>query len=186
VTVYEPVDSTLPGRAYQQATQKTKAKLLQWLDEDPAFNDLSLPERVREYFTSLYSVAKLAKPELDIAIKDYDFPAVREHYRLIDQDSINIVVPYAPEIALYQQLKDEAEKGGISRSWILRARPITVSEFRPKLKAAIWAYLQPLQFRARRKGPQVQVPDWFIYLEASHYHPHLGLIPPQEMPEFII
>ncbi len=186
VTVYQPEDATLPGSAYRQATQRTRVKLELWLNQNPAFDDPSQPDQVREYFESLYSIATLTPKELDIAIKDYSFPEVRKHYRLIAEDTINILVPYAPEIQLYQQLKAEAESQGISRSWILRARPITVSEFRPKEKAPILAYLQPLHFRAWRRGPRVEVPDWFIYLEPGHYHPELGLIPPVEMPEFVI
>lgn len=186
VTVYEPEGASLPPGAYTQATLKTKSKIAEWKAEDPDFCDPTNPELVREYFQSLYAIGKLHKDELDLALKDFDFPAIRANYRLIEGDTISIVVPYAGNPGLFQSLKMEAEEFGISRSWMSRARPITVSEFRPKLRHPIHAYLQPLKFRPRRGGTSSEVPDWFIYLEPSHYHSELGLVPPEDMPEFVI
>lgn len=186
VTVYEPKDSGLPRGAYTQATTKTKSKLAEWLDKDPSFDDPGRPALIREYFQSLYAIGNLEKGELDAALASFDFPEARSAYRLIEGDTINIVVPYAGALDLYHSLKHEAAQVGISRFWMSRARPITVSEFRPKDSDPLRYHLQPLEYRPTRRGKQIKVPDWFIYLESAHYHPELGLMPPEEMPEFII
>lgn len=186
VTVFEPKDSGLPPGAYTQATTKTKSKLAEWLDKDATFDDPGRPALIREYFESLYAIGNLKKAELDAALASFDFPEARAAYRLIEGDTINILVPYDGAMDLFHSLKHEAEQFGISRSWMSRARPITVSEFRPKESAPLRYHLQPLEYRPTRRGKQIKVPDWFIYLESSHYHPELGLTPPEEMPEFII
>jgi CRISPR-associated endonuclease/helicase Cas3 len=188
VTIYEPEGSSLPGQSYRQATGKTKTKVNEWLKADPSFDDPSEPKLVNEYFRSLYDIAVTGKPEMTTAIKCYDFPEIRKNYRLIDQEMIQIVVPFGPEMELYNSLKTEAETLGIGRQWLGRAQRITVSEFRPKKKSPIEAFLLPLNFRPRRgtTTKDIQVPDIYIYSEPKHYDMALGLVAPDEMPEFIV
>lgn len=186
VTVYEPEDSGLPQGAYRQATTKAKSKIAEWINKDARFDDPGHPELIREYFISLYDIGKLKCENLDSALSGYDFPLARESYRLIEGDTITIVVPYSGALDLFEELRSDAAHFGISRRWMSRARPIMVSEFRPKEGAPIWAFLQPLQFANHRGGKLVDVPDCFLYLDPSHYHHEWGLSPPNEMPEFII
>lgn len=178
LTVFIPEDTPYPPMAgYQQATKITE-HLLRTVGEnnfDPHDGDL-----IQRYYRELYD---LGRPDeqakaLMQAIKDVDFPEVAQQYRLIKQDSINIVVPYSEQSALYAELAAEADEAGLTQKWVRKARPLTVSLYRPKAEEPIWDALQPVNYL---RAPQNRMTDWFIYLRGEDYHPHLGLVPPQQL-----
>ena len=107
-------------------------------------------------------------------IKAGSFPDIAKEYRLIKQDAINIVVPYGERISEFELLLDEANKIGLTAEWIKRARPLTVSVYRPKYNDIIWESLVPVKIAARKDRENN---EWFIYMKKEDYHPMLGLIP---------
>lgn len=174
VTVFVPEDEGYPGAAYQQATSSTRALLTAYEQEhqQPDIND---PQLFDKYYRDLYSFAQpeKLKKELIRAIRGQDFIAVAREYRVIENNSINVVVPYRTEE--YNRLKTMAEEEGLTRKWIAMARPHTVGIYRPgRANAACWSNLLPVTVDRSREDSD----DWFIYLNPEHYNSRKGLILP--------
>ena len=92
-------------------------------------------------------------------------------YRLIDQDAVNVVVPYDPE-AFASLASSLREAGRLTRGWIHRARRHTVGLYRPKTDHPVWRFLQPAP-----AGRNEVSEDWFLYIEPEHYDRELlGLL----------
>lgn len=178
VRVFVPEDPSLPSGAYGQATSVTRVMLNQ---RGPKRMDIDDPGMFAEYYRLLYAMARPEQkcPELWKAIKGQDFAKVAGIYRLIEQDSINVLVPYDPPA--FAELVAEARAHGLSAAWIRHARPHTVSVFRPKETDHIWEVLESV--RARRRGPR---DDWFICLRPDVYDQSLGLIPPDAPPVWLL
>ena len=163
--VFVPEDAGSPPGVYKQATDLTASLLnraeclsIDHLDDFEA------------YFRGLYSIASVEDRELREAIEARHFPLVRKHYRIIDQDSVNVLASYDP--GRYQELAAEARGKGLSRDWVIRARPYAVSWFR---RAA--AALEPVPLKDRTESGA-----W--YLCDKHYDTETGLLIPQEL-EFL-
>jgi len=178
LTVFVPEDTPYPPMAgYQQATKITE-HLLRAVGTDNF--DPHQSELIQRYYKELYDLGRPSEQAKDLlnAIENVDFPEVAQQYRLIKQDSINIIVPYAEQSALYAELNTEANEQGLSQKWIRKARPLTISLYRPKAEEPIWDALQPVNYL---RTPQNKMTDWFIYLREEDYHPQLGLVPPQQL-----
>jgi hypothetical protein len=169
VRVFVPDDDALPSGTYKQATSVTrmllKGRRLEGLDiNDPAVFDT--------YYRQLYNLARpeAKRPELHDAIKLQDFAEVAGLYRLIEQDTINVLVPY--RASEFEELAAEARTKGLTAAWIHGARPFTVGVYRPKDSDPIWTCLEPV-----RLGKRGHADDWFICTDAQSYDAHLGLLP---------
>jgi CRISPR-associated helicase Cas3/CRISPR-associated endonuclease Cas3-HD len=178
VLVFLPEDERYPpGGGYEQAAQVTKMLLKRHGQERMALDD---PEFVTAYYRELYSIAGIDRhpktKELLEYVKAGAFPGIAREYCLIEQDTINIVVPYEPCLEEYQRLCELAAKSGLTRDWIKQARPLTVSWFRPKPDDLLRDSLLPVQ--RFRRGRWDNQEDWYIYAKNEHYHPTLGLNPP--------
>lgn len=173
--VFMPEDEGYPPGGYEQAAQVTKVLFRRHGEdgmkiEDPAF--------ITAYYRELYDLAGIERARdsqtiLD-AVRAGSFPDVARAYRLIKQDAINVVVPYAPRQALYDQLREEADRRGLTVAWMRRAQPLTVNLYRPRDDDPVWDALLPIPAAGCRRREQN---DWFIYTVAGDYHPHLGLVP---------
>lgn len=172
VTVFCPQGESFPDGIYRQATEVTRS-----ITRGQKQVNLDDPELVRRYFEFLYQVSSLETPELKNAIDSSNFPRVADEYRLIRDDCINVVVPYPPELDIYQQLL--ARRQHPNRRWFQSAREVCVSVFRPKQERPIWDHLLPIE----REGKAIH--DWFLYRTPEHYHPDLGLTPPEDFAELI-
>lgn len=173
--VFLPEDEAYPPGGYEQAAQV--AKMLFRRFGEIAMN-LDDPGFITAYYRELYDLAGIATEpatrEILKAIQDGSFPDVAQLYRLIKQDAINVLVPYAPRQALFDDLRTKADLSGLTREWIRAARPLTVSLYRPKDSDPIWDALLPVPVAGWRQREQN---DWFIYAVSDHYHPQLGLVP---------
>lgn len=180
-----------PPGGYKEATETTqtlfKMKENEAKEKEIPFEDafdIYNPELFNQYYRLLYDLTGAADidPDLDDALKRRSFVNVAKHYHLIDQRSINILVPYAEEITLFESLKKRlADDGRLTRQWIQDARPLTVSLYRPKTSATVWNYLNPAPLGRGEKAE-----DWFIYLNPRDYDPLLGLKPPNEVEAWMI
>jgi CRISPR-associated endonuclease/helicase Cas3 len=171
VTVFVPSDEGSPQRAYSQAADV--ARIL--LEQNSAGGlDLNSPDIFDEYYRILYSFSRPEdqNEELIEAIRRLDFAAVAEKYRVIDNDSINILVPFEPKT--FAGLAKEARESGLSRKWIYRARPYSIGIYRPRSGNPIGDFLEPIPVA----GSKDSSGDWFIYLEESHYNKDKGLVAP--------
>ena len=169
--VFRPEDEGYPKGVYKQATDLT-AILLGRADglsiDDPAAFDT--------YFRSLYGIASLEDRPLLEAVQARHFPDVREHYQIIDQDTVNVLVAYDRE--RYEDLAEEVRQKGLSRDWVGRARPHAVSCYRHDIEKTT-TMVEPVPLKDRTPSG-----DWFLYLIHEHYGPRTGLFIPNEL-EFL-
>lgn len=166
-----------PDGAYAQAADVTSMLLKRYGKNGM---DISNPSLFTEYYRMLYQITGIESIKSDLinAINNQNFSCVAELYRIIDQDTINVLVPYEKEIEAFETLKKEAQNTGLNRDWIRKARPLTISLFRPKAIDPVISYLEPVMIHQRNKPFETESDDWFIYLEKTHYHPDKGLILP--------
>jgi CRISPR/Cas system-associated endonuclease/helicase Cas3 len=174
--VFLPEDKGYPLGGYEQATD---VAMMLFRRHGAAGMRLDDPGFITDYYRELYALADVggAKESNEIldAIRSGSFPDVARLYRLIRQDAINVLVPYAPQVALFDELCALANADGLNAAWIRRARPLTVNLYRPKDTDPIWDSLLPVPVAGWRRREQN---DWFIYAVPEQYHPQLGLVPP--------
>jgi CRISPR-associated helicase Cas3/CRISPR-associated endonuclease Cas3-HD len=175
-----PWASVYPTLAYYQAASRIQTMLETTGEKGLDIND---PNLFRNYYRQLYDMNDPASlnAELDNAIKEIDFPKIADLYRLIDQDAIQVLVPWADRWDDFQALRNEAEQTGISASWMRRAQGLAVSVYRRRDGPPAWAI--PAKLRHGGK-PNPMRDDWFI-LEGDYYDETFGLKPPEGPQVFI-
>jgi len=194
VVVFKPEDEQgiyPPG--YKQAVQATEL-FLAHLAQKHDLNALEIindPARLSDYFRLLYGLTGRSSPEAELhdeqeligALKAGNFAEVARLFRLIKQDSIEVLVPYQRDV--FEQLRcelTEAERltPELIRQWIRRARAHAVSLFRPHdFRAPVWSHLEPVQF-SRRRVVEHHEASWFIAQESLEYDPLTGLVVPTD------
>ncbi len=184
VVVFDPDEGDekrrgYPTFAYYQATEVTRTMLA--LNGDL---DINNPAVFQTYYRRLYNLNDPTNQntELSEAIKTRDFVEVARGYRLIDQDTIQVLVPWADRWDTFTKLRAEAEKTGISAGWMRRAQSLAVSVYRTKTGTPAWAI--PAKLRQYGKTPSGVSDEWFI-LEGDYYDDTLGLKPPEGPQVFI-
>ncbi|HNO75577.1 MAG TPA: CRISPR-associated helicase Cas3' [Nitrosomonas mobilis] len=179
VVVFEPNDEKelrrcYPTHAYYQAAEVTRTMLA--LHDDLNIND---PALYRDYYRRLYDLNNPASQNklLNEAITALDFPEVAKHYRLIDKNTIQVLVPWSERREEFDALCNEAEREGISAKWMRRAQGLAVSIYLTNDGAPAWA----IPAKLRRGGTS---DEWF-FLEGDYYDDTLGLNPPKGEQVFI-
>jgi len=164
-----------PTHSYYQATQVTQS-LLKLYDNSLDIND---PEIFRAYYHRLYNLNDPASQNADLtrAIQELDFVEIAKAYRIIAQDAIQVLVPWAHRYDEFLELRTEADRHGISANWMRRAQSLAVSVYRTNGGSPAWA----IPAKLRRGGVS---DDWFI-LEGDFYDDTLGLNPPKGEQVFI-
>ena len=139
--------------------------------------DIDDPDTFRKYYSKLYRrtlIAEEAGP-LREAIEELDFERVAELYKVIDEDTIQVVVAYAPET--FRELCESAREHRLSREWIRRARPHVVNLFRPKPSDDVWNILKPVKLANGEEAG-----DWFLTLREDVYDRELlGMKPAEDL-----
>jgi len=168
-----------PDGTYQQAANVTES-LKNELGEQ---FDLYNPEVIKQYYQRLYTIAapeQLAK-DLYQSIADLSFPQVAQHFRLIKNDMINVVVPFDKQ--LFDDLKNLADDKGLTAQWIKEARGLSISLYRPKSDDVVWDSLLPVQqFKQGRYSKQE---DWFMVANKGDYDKTLGYKKPESLSLYI-
>lgn len=164
VKVFKPLDLSDDGRekslyppGYHSAVNSTEAFLNQIgknLQESQTWPEIiNSPKLLRKYYELLYAHQLRGRGpvederELLDAVIGGNFSDVSKHYRLIQQNVINVLVPY--DRIGYQELIVQADTAEMSarevRAWIRRARPHSVAVYRPNhWNSDIWNQLLPL------------------------------------------
>lgn len=184
VIVFDPDDTgearrQYPTFAYYQAAEVTRALLTEHGELD--IND---PAIFRKYYEKLYDVTDPAtlNNALENAINARDFVEVARRYRLIEQNTFQLLVPWADRCSEFKALRDEAEHAGISARWMRRAQGLAVSVYKPRDTMPAWAIPAKLKQFGRTGGGVSD--EWFI-LEGDFYDDILGLVPPEGPQLFI-
>jgi len=172
----DPWRGVYPTFSYYQAAQVTRSL------GQPDIND---PTVFQRYYRKLFDIAQPASqnPALDQAIQVLDFPEVAKLYRLIDTDTIQVVVPWVHAADDFEHLRRVALQG-VDRKWMRDAQAIAVAVFRPKRNHPLWSYLMPVKLRSL--GGKAESDEWFILQDPNRddperclYHPSMGLRPPE-------
>jgi len=171
VHVFLPEEEKYPDGTYRQATDATRILLKQRVPAD--VTDSLEPAVFMHYYSQLYDLQKPQnkKEELREAVRRRDFAEVANLYRVIAQDAINVLVPYDTDI--FHRLADEVQRDGLSGKWMVRARPYSISLFKPRPHDPIMAHLVPVPV-AREGGSE----EWFMYANEEHYSSEVGFDPP--------
>jgi hypothetical protein len=113
-----------------------------------------------------------------------NFKDVAKMYRLIDADTINILVSYDEaefsrlREGIYEILDRSPRKPGELRKWIAAARRMSVGHlYKGGADAPIFQHLDPVHFgRPRPDGRG----DWYLPLHGLKYDEDLGLLEENE------
>jgi CRISPR-associated endonuclease/helicase Cas3 len=106
VVVFEPEGGKLPRGVYETATAITRGML------DRGKADLFDPSLYREYFRSLFTARDLDTKHVQEARKMFDFPEVAERFRLIEDDTVPVIVRYPPDEDIVESLLKRLRRGG--------------------------------------------------------------------------
>ena len=191
VVVFEPEDERghyPPG--YRDGVDATKSFLAQ-LEKDGFDLDtteiINSPERLQGYYRFLYGLSGRSsgtvpdeEPLLN-AIRAGDFAEVAKRYRLIDNNTINVLVRYSVEEfnRLVDELhQDQPRKPGFLGQWTRRAASQAISIFRRNRDASLWNHLEPVRFGRWREDVD-QDATWFIPSAAVKYDPLFGFVEPE-------
>ena len=164
-----------PTFSYYQAARVTET-LLKERNNRLSIND---PEVFRTYYRRLYDLMDPAAQNADLtrAIQELDFVEIAKVYRLIEQNAIQVLVPWANQRDEFVALRMEADRQGINANWMRRAQGLAVSVYRTNDGPPAWA----IPAKLRRGGVS---DEWFI-LEGEFYDETLGLNPPKGEQVFI-
>ena len=160
LTVFVPEAERYPTRSYQQATELTRMQL----EANGGSLNLDDPATYRHYYSSLYSISRTTDEELEGYIRSQNFEKFAEHYTLIENDAVNVVVPYNDAA---RGLMREARQDGITGDWMRRARGYTVSAFlNPKNPLPF--FLEPIKFRFGKNNGFAET--WFLCREPDEFN----------------
>lgn len=169
--VFIPEDSHIPMRDYAQAADI--ARTHHWKA------DIHDPATFSSYFARLYEARDLAgqsgarQQALRRAIDHLDFPEVAERYRIIDTDTISVVVPYLGRgLAIRNALERHAPNTKAIRALLKEAQPYTVNLFRSQARdPSIAPNLKAIPGQDRE--------EWYLW--KGTYDPLIGItgeVPP--------
>lgn len=161
VLVFLPEDEAYPGGLYQAASGLTKDMARQ--SRALAIDD---PDSFRRYYARLLDVtgaAEKAGSDLEDACRNASFPDVARLFRLIEKNTIEVVVPWDRDVF------DSLRAGVFDAAWVRRARPVAVSIYQPKggrgSKDLTNLPLQSPPPTRRGKTPA----DWYVLDDPSAY-----------------
>jgi len=135
-------------------------------------------DTIRKYYQRYFEIARLSQKEdkLQRAITAVDFPEVARYYRWIPPIATNVLVPYQPEIEVFETLCKEARKGDITREWLSKARRLSVGVILNK-NSNISDYLE--EVRDKRGDPT----GWYILVNSKAYTINTGIDISEAKPE---
>lgn len=165
--VFLPDEEQYPTPAYRRAAQ---VALTMYREGHLNLDD---PGTFKHFYERLWRYETTDMHEFREAITRQDYPKVAQLYRLIPNDSVNVVVPYGDGVALIR----EAAQHGITRDWMRRAQLYTVSLFRNR-DGTLPPHVEPVNFRPRGGEAPKQAPDWYVCPDPKAYDEELyGFLP---------
>ncbi|MES0855069.1 CRISPR-associated helicase Cas3' [Geobacillus sp. G4] len=120
VIIFETEDMPSPRGSYRTAMETARFLLAQ---RHP--NDLHNPNIFREYFRRLFASVDVDSKNIQKDREMLDYPLVAEKYRLIDQDTVSVIVPYE-EASEYLRMWESSP----SRYSFRRLQPYMVQLYR--------------------------------------------------------
>ena len=124
VTVFVPEDTCniYPGDFYRTAAETVKLMLSQ------GNLDIHDPSAITAYYRKLFRNVQV-QSILAKAMNAEDYAGVEQAYRLIQQQGVQVLVPYPPKIKLFQAISRQAWATGWTAALLRQAAPILVSSY---------------------------------------------------------
>jgi len=165
VVVFDPAEGGVPPGTYRIAWQNTLPLIrnLQSQGPDPDLHD---PEIYRAFYECVFDSVETDEKSIQKYRKELDFPHVARTFRMIEQDSMPVVVPYGSE----SQQSACKEWVGMLRKGVPTGRSI-VRELQPYTVSLYWDALK----NAADRGIVHPVTD-YLYEWQGPYDPQTGLI----------
>jgi len=167
--VFMPVEASYPTGFYENATATTRAFISGLGDDQKLY--LDDPAVIERYYQKLYDFLGHTEPpkELCSALENADFVDVAQRYRLIKQDTVNLVVPYKTG----QSLIEDVWEKGLSNDWIRRAQLYAVSVYRSGISEDVRDIMCAAPIF--KQGERFASEDWFICASTAEYSELTGL-----------
>lgn len=165
--VFIPDEKKLyPSTFYENAAGKVRLLMMR----HPI--DINDPCHIREYYELLFGDSNYDhdKRALEEALEEHDFARAEREYRFIPGRGVNVLVPYPEERELFDKLANESRSKGISKDWMRRAAPITVSSYHENKLRDI---AEPCCVFSKH-GAEI-VHGWYILLDDMFYDDKTGL-----------
>ncbi len=128
VIVFQPTDGGLPRGAYRRATQTT----FTLLNAGPL--DMHDPVTTHDYFTQLYQLEDTDRDAVQKKRRELDYPEVADRFRMIDDDTVNVLVTEYGTEGQRQQVRSVLAKlragAPPTRRLLRKLQPYTVSLWR--------------------------------------------------------
>lgn len=174
--VFTPIEEKFPMGSYGSVAAIARAYV------DSLEHDVKLylddPSVIEKYYTKVYEV--LDQPssskkfkELCEALGRCDFTTVAEKYRLISQDTVDVLVPYCEG----SKLKEDVLENGLTADWSRKAQLYSVTVRRPRIGDPIRDIMEPAPIFKR--GERLESEDWFLCTTNARYDELTGLEVPR-------
>ena len=174
--VFTPLEEKYPSVSYDRVTATARAFVDSLDDASKAY--MHNPTVVEKYYTTVYDflghITSSPKfKELSESLKGSHFPDVAAKYRLISQDTINLVVHYGEG----EKLIKEVHAHGFTGEWARRAQLCSVAVRRPRHDDDLLGIMEPIPiFRGRER---FESEDWFACTSNAKYDTLTGLEVPR-------
>lgn len=110
VIIFETQEGGSPQGPYRVAMEVARAMLARMQAED-----LHRPDLFRDYFQQLFASVDLDQRKIQSDREALDYPRVAEKYRLIDQDTVPVVVPYEDSMLYLRSWEEEPSRKNLRR-----------------------------------------------------------------------
>ncbi len=188
--VFKPLDiGRLYPPGYDAAVQATESflKSISQTNDINAIDIINSPALLRRYYDHHYvltgrsSEEHADEEELLNAMRAGDFAEVARLFRLIDNNTINVLVPYQRE-AFHALRKEPFAENPLSpkelRDWMRRAAPQSVAIIRPSVDNPMTPHLQPVPTSSREI--ELSAAEWAVALPQIKYDRLLGIMTPTD------
>lgn len=120
--------------------------------------DIHDPAHIKRYYNELYYAAK-DKAKLEKAVKDRSYEEVEKQYRLIDNRSVQVIIPYSEKREFFDTIRNEVLEQGITKKLMKDVSPITVSSYLSREQLLTLA--EPIPYRLKGKRSEYES-DFYI------------------------
>ena len=161
VTVFLP-EAGEGERLYPEAWYQLGADVVR----DEVFRggiDIHNPADIDRYYTRLFGMEQEKRnKKLIKAISEKDYQETDRSYRLIEDQGVRVIVPFAGERTLFDEIQAELRKNGeITPALMKRAAPITISCYDEK-RLSHWAEALLLPKRKREGRETDRRSGWYL------------------------
>ncbi len=122
VVVFQPEQHGSPRGTYRTAIDLAGTLLHRGIDFDDA-------ELFKMYFSRLYGAVNTDAQDIQRLRERFDFPEVNSRYRLIEDNTTNVVTPYQPCLSKIGEMLNKIRSQGVTRTTMRELQPFIVTVY---------------------------------------------------------